>query len=1433
MMASSPFELDDQTDEDFFDRLVNDDDDDEINVSGSGVSLVKADVTDEARAFSNLSISEVGLSRVVSDVDFDFSVEDSNDGVILASVNAKEDTVVVEESNAVIASSVNESSEVGLASEECKLDDGVMDGSDVCTGTGLKEVQWSSFDSISKVDGGSELRSDLDFFGEFGDNNSGDPFANLDNTDNLGAKCDSKSGVLGNTVANLGSSDYGKNQDAQNHGQSSEHNVDGQDLSSSQYWENLYPGWRYDPNTGEWHQLDGYVADSSATVNASAMESVVADAQSGHVLEQGSDVYNLQQTALSEFTVGRTVVGATDFSVSNWNQTAMGTADYPAHMVFDPQYPGWYYDTITQDWRSLESYTQAINKSTASDSSQQFENNNVENYGSQNLGGQYHVKNWGGSASNYNEKITDMWQTQPVDESETTGFTENKQLENPRGSTAHVNSFVEQQTGFMTSGTVASHELASWGVSVSQSFSTQQFSPQHNQSKMEASQQILFNPSYVNNQKPVNFQPQQIHSRNQFPYAPSESRSSAGRPPHALVTFGFGGKLVVLKNNRSFDTNSTYGSKDSLGGVINVLNLMDVVMEKTAASGFGLGTCDYLHTLCQQSFPGPLVGGNFGNKELNRWIDERIANCESPNDYENGEVMSLLFSLLKIAYQYYGKLRSPFGTDPVLKESDCAESAVAKLFGSAKRNDFQMSYYGPQTYCLQNLPAEAQIQATTLEVQKLLVSGRKKEALECAREGQLWGPALVLASQFGDQLYGDTLKQMAIKQLVAGSPLRTLCLLIAGQPADVFSNDAAYSIIPASVNTFQQPVQSGANFMLDNWEENLAIITANRTKGDELVVVHLGDCLWKERGEVAAAHACYLVADSNFEPYSDSARLCLIGADHWKFPRTYASPQAIQRTELYEYAKVLGNPQFLLLPFQPYKLIYAHMLAEVGKVADSLKYCQAIMKSLKTGRSPEVDTWKQLVMSLEERLRTHQQSGYTSNFPRTNLFGKFITFVDNTANRVVGSVPPPVPSQSHSNFVHNEFAHQPGGLQVSSSQSTMVMPPLMPHASVEHTSGWTDETNRLNVPDKSMSEPDFDKKSQFRIVDSSNKTIVSKKQEKASASGGSSRFGRFGSQLLRNTVGLVLKARPHREAKLGEKNTFYYDEKLKRWVEEGAETPAEEEAALAPPPTFSVFQNGNNVNAAPKIESFQTISGTDKHSPITSDQSPGIPPIPPSSNQFSSRGKMGVRTRYVDTFNKGGGTPANLFQSPAISSSKPGAGSNPKFFIPTPVSTGKETVQTTGESIHEAAVVNENPPTSLESFAPPPTTVSSSAAMTMQRSSVVNKNLPTPLESFSPPPTIVSSSAAAAMTMQRFPSVDNIIHKKTGVMADDRNLFPSNSRRAASWSGSLSDAGGPVIQGVQFPGETLAPTASFYADPLSNQLSEGGNSSDGLHQIEL
>lgn len=100
------------------------------------------------------------------------------------------------------------------------------------------------------------------------------------------------------------------------------------------------------------------------------------------------------------------------------------------------------------------------------------------------------------------------------------------------------------------------------------------------------------------------------------------------------------------------------------------------------------------------------------------------------------------------------------------------------------------------------------------------------------------------------------------------------------------------------------------------------------------------------------------------------------------------------------------------------------------------------------------------------------------------------------------------------------------------------------------------------------------------------------------------------------------------KAKLGEKNRFYYDEKLKRWVEEGAEPPAEE-AAPPPPPTTAAFQNGvhdQNGIFFPS-EKLDTSGGPEIKNRITSERSPGVPPMPPSSNQFSARGRMGARAR--------------------------------------------------------------------------------------------------------------------------------------------------------------------------------------------------------------
>jgi len=100
------------------------------------------------------------------------------------------------------------------------------------------------------------------------------------------------------------------------------------------------------------------------------------------------------------------------------------------------------------------------------------------------------------------------------------------------------------------------------------------------------------------------------------------------------------------------------------------------------------------------------------------------------------------------------------------------------------------------------------------------------------------------------------------------------------------------------------------------------------------------------------------------------------------------------------------------------------------------------------------------------------------------------------------------------------------------------------------------------------------------------------------------------------------------KAKLGEKNKFYYDEKLKRWVEEGVQ-PQSEETALPPPPKTAAFQKGSteySLKSALKNEVSSSKEGYDSKTK-SHEHNRGIPPIPPSTTQFSGRGRVGVRSR--------------------------------------------------------------------------------------------------------------------------------------------------------------------------------------------------------------
>jgi COPII coat assembly protein SEC16 len=89
----------------------------------------------------------------------------------------------------------------------------------------------------------------------------------------------------------------------------------------------------------------------------------------------------------------------------------------------------------------------------------------------------------------------------------------------------------------------------------------------HSRKQANAYQQGHLSNSYLGTKNSMNFTQQQLLGANashmQFGHSSHEGRSSAGRPPHALVSFGFGGKLVVMKENSSMATNFNSGNQVS------------------------------------------------------------------------------------------------------------------------------------------------------------------------------------------------------------------------------------------------------------------------------------------------------------------------------------------------------------------------------------------------------------------------------------------------------------------------------------------------------------------------------------------------------------------------------------------------------------------------------------------------------------------------------------------------------------------------------------------------------------------------------------------------------------------------------------------------------------------------------------------------------
>jgi hypothetical protein len=202
-------------------------------------------------------------------------------------------------------------------------------------------------------------------------------------------------------------------------------------------------------------------------------------------------------------------------------------------------------------------------------------------------------------------------------------------------------------------------------------------------------------------------------------------------------------------------------------------------------------------------------------------------------------------------------------------------------------------------------------------VESLLIQGKKEEAVDEALRCQQFGLALFIGAMCQREIFFRTLDEFAINSFAPGTPFSTVAKLHSSNGACV----------------------SDTSFLGDDealrcsWRQHLAVLISNRPAGWDKATEVLGDRL-RAMGEFSAAHCCYLISGVAMERATKkTAKWTLAGCSMEYYDialKTEASLKAFFRTEGYEWAKQRANHKAVIKSLQPYKLIYCHLLADLG-----------------------------------------------------------------------------------------------------------------------------------------------------------------------------------------------------------------------------------------------------------------------------------------------------------------------------------------------------------------------------------------------------------------------------------------------------------------------------------------------------------------------
>nr|XP_036232875.1 uncharacterized protein LOC106615086 isoform X5 [Bactrocera oleae]XP_036232876.1 uncharacterized protein LOC106615086 isoform X5 [Bactrocera oleae] len=380
-----------------------------------------------------------------------------------------------------------------------------------------------------------------------------------------------------------------------------------------------------------------------------------------------------------------------------------------------------------------------------------------------------------------------------------------------------------------------------------------------------------------------------------------------------------------------------------------------------------------------QAYPGPLVRGLTHKKTIIEFCEEQIrlgpmettiyAKQLLSNNIEkyrgsytlmwnllilllrqNGMVVGTDIAelLLKNQQQFPYQIEHTDGGDSSALSGDEEDEQLAPATDPAVavHNDIERDS-GNEAEAVNNTSKQAAKSTTTIsntpvltddeiteKFRNYLLYGNVNEALDWATDNNLWGHALFLASKVDRRSHANVMMKFANK-LSLNDPLQTLYQLMSGRQ-------------PSSVTSVQDEKWG-------DWRPHLSMILSNTSQKPELdrkSITTLGDSLLN-RGDLFAAHFCYLMAQVGFGCYQESAtqettlqqhlpKLVLLGSSHYKFFNDFAANEAIMMTEIYEYACSLNDDKFSLVEFQPYKYLLATRLLDYGYNLRCLMYFEQI-----------------------------------------------------------------------------------------------------------------------------------------------------------------------------------------------------------------------------------------------------------------------------------------------------------------------------------------------------------------------------------------------------------------------------------------------------------------------------------------------------------